>query len=172
MATKAKTLVETKEWFKNTIIPKRIASAGFSPNRIWKSPLAIMKGNTEDPNGLCGDAAAYVIDEFDKEYDTDSTTDGYLIGVILWKGSISNHIANVMLMKGKVGPEIYKWDKTSRSARSAILTAASYTSFDLLRLYVYDLYYKKATTVEDWWKDLDSDMGGTIKIGRSHNIDE
>jgi hypothetical protein len=173
MASKTvKTLAETRDWFKSTVIPKRTASAGFSGNRVWKSPQAIFRGNTEDPDGLCGDAAAYVIDEFYKEYDNYITSDGYTIGVILWKGKISNHIANVMLVKGKVGPEVYKWDSTSKTAITASPTVSSYSSPDLLRLYVYDLYYKKATTVEAWWQDLDSDMGGSIKIGRLFSIDD
>jgi hypothetical protein len=34
-----------------------------------------------------------------------------------------------------------------------------------LTLHVYDLYYKKKTNVEMWWKGLDSGNGGTVKLG-------
>ena len=164
-------LAATKTWFENTIVPQRAASAGFSLNRLWKSPLALFRGNTEDPDGLCGDAAAYVYERFFTDFGDYITTDGFQIGLVLWNGRISNHIANVMLAKKKTAPETYKWDSKRRVAVSTA-GVAQYTSSQLLKLYVYDLYYKKASTVELWWKDLDGAMGGSVKIALLHNIDD
>lgn len=183
MPTKTPTSLEnTKKWFSNDIIPQRTTSAGFSGNRLWKSPRAIFSGNIEDPNGLCGDAAAFVVDEFFNEYNDYITSDGYQIGLVLWQGSFSNHIANLMLLKNKTGPETYKWDAEKKSAvliknprycsPGKNQPSSSYTSSDILGLYVYDLYYKKITSVKDWWFSLDSDFGGHIKIGQLHNIDD
>ncbi|MEP6503780.1 MAG: hypothetical protein ABJD97_10635 [Betaproteobacteria bacterium] len=173
VATKTvKPLAETKDWFVKTIVPKRTAAAGFSGNRLWKSPIALVRGNSEDPNGLCGDTSAFVVEAFYDEFDNYTTSDGYLIGLVLWEGKFSNHIANVMLVKGKVGPEIYSWSSTTHAAVSKTPTTSSYSSGDLLRLNVYDLYYKRATTVEAWWKDLDSGMGGTLKIGQLSSISD
>ena len=98
------------------------------------------------------------------------TSDGYTIGLILWKGGISNHIANVMLLKNKVGPEVYEWRSSSRTVVTRSPSAYSYSSSELSGLYVYDLYYKYATTVGVWWKDRDSDMGGSVKIGQLFSI--
>lgn len=168
---KTRSLADTKTWFEQTIIPQRTASAGFSFNRLWKSPRALFKGNIEDPDGLCGDAAAYVYERFFNDFGDYITTDGFQIGMILWNGRISNHIANVMLVKKKTAPETYKWDSKRRVAVSAA-SGGQYTSSQLLKLYVYDLYYKQTSTVQLWWKDLDSSMGGTVKIALLHNIED
>jgi hypothetical protein len=164
----APTLEQTKAWFKDSVLPKRTAAAGFSTNRLWKSPRALVRGNTEDPNGLCGDAAAFVVEEFLRKFGQLHTADGFFLGVILWEGSISNHIANVMLIRNKTSPESYKWNSKTRIA--VPVGEGSYTSAQLLGLQVLDLYYKKEHHVLDWWKGLASGMSGKVKIGTYANI--
>ena len=165
-------LSDTRKWFEQIIIPKRTARAGFSGNRLWKSPRALIFGNSDDPDGICGDAASFVVENFYNEYGDYNTSDGFTIGLVVRKGDILNHMANVMLQKGKVGPETYKWDNTMRRAISMAPTPSSYVSSDLLRLSVYDLYYKKISTIEAWWRNLDSKMNGSIKIGQLYSIED
>jgi hypothetical protein len=164
-------MATVKTWFKDKVISRRTASAGFSGNRLWKSPQAIVRGNTEDPNGLCGDAAAYVAEAFYKDLGSYETSDGFQIGVVLWSGTITNHIANALLLK-KPYPQSYRWNATAKAAVQSPPTAAGYSSAYLLRVVVLDLYYKEAPqTLETWWKERSAAMDGTIKIGFIYNID-
>lgn len=71
----------------------RTAWAGFSPNRIWKGPKALAAGNSEDPDGLCGDASVFMSEAFYKECGDDDTTDGFTLARILWNGTVGNPIA-------------------------------------------------------------------------------
>ena len=153
-------LADTDKWFKDKIILQRTAWSGFSPNRIWKSPRGLVVGNQPDPNGLCGDASQYVHDEMYDNFDTWETDDRYRMALIKWEGAVFNHIANVMVKKGKVAVQEYKM---SGGKLRLVSGTAQYTQAELMDLHVYDLYYKKLTTVSAWWKDRD-DMGGTIKI--------
>ena len=45
-----------------------------------------------------------------------------------------------------------------------------YTAAELKDLHVYDLYYKKSTTLQDWWNDLDS-LGGTVRISLEQEME-
>ena len=166
------TLKEADDWFNDTILPKRTASAGFSANRVWKSPRDLVKGNTEDPDGLCGDAAAFVYEELSTESGDYTTSDGYHLGLVLWKGAITNHMANVMLVRTKIAVQQYSWDAKKRAVVS-VSGKAQYGTTELLTLHVYDLYYKnKATSLEVWWKARDASQNGTIKLGFPYNIDD
>ena len=64
------TLEEVKQWFENEIIPKRTTSAGLSSNRVsmfFSHPIDYFFGeNKANPNGLCGDAADYVLKAYKK----------------------------------------------------------------------------------------------------------
>jgi hypothetical protein len=165
------TLAAVDEWFKDSILPARTAFSGISPNRVWKSPKAILKGNTEDPNGLCGDTTYFVQESFYAKFGDYRTSDGYHMGVVLWEGSVSNHIANVLMEQSKTRTQSYRWNPKTASALS--VGPAQYSSSALLALPVYDLYYKKKrTTLKSWWSLLDAHMGGTIKIALLHNIDD
>jgi hypothetical protein len=134
--------------------------------------MALVRGNTDDPDGLCGDASSYVIEAFWDAFGDYSTSDGYCIGLVLWEGVLSNHIANVMLVGKKVGPEVYRWNKATKTASTDKPGTDSYGSAELLRLEVFDLYYKKTTNLKDWWTSLDGSMGGTVKVGQLHSIED
>ena len=72
----------------------------------------------------------------------------------------------------KIVPQKYKWDAKKKLV-SCISKAGQYGTTELITLHVYDLYYKKkAISLEMWWKELASYMGGTIKLGLPHNIDD
>lgn len=165
------TLTEADKWFTDKVVPLRTASAGFSINRVWKGPLSFVKGNDEDPNGICGDAALFVFEEFYRQFGDYTTTDGYRIAMVLWQGAISNHIANVMLPAAKAGAQKFSWDTRSR-ALTCLSGVCRYNSHDLFALHVYDLYFKKSSSLEQWWRDRDSSMDGTLKLGMPTTIDD
>ena len=169
--TSEPTLNGADRWFQDSVVPMRTTAAGFSPNRHWKSPARMVTGNQEDPNGLCGDAAFFVNEEFFRKFGGYTTLDGFQIGVILWNGEMLNHIANVMLPKQKTAPQKYVW----RDAANDIVGVSGKIQFaasELWPLHVYDLYYKQATTVDVWWSWRDSNFGGSIKLGMIYNIDD
>ena len=169
---KSPTLAQTDDWFNDTILAKRTASAGFSANRIWKSPRDLVSGNTEDPDGLCGDAAAFVYEQFWRNFNDYATSDGFNIGLVLWKGTVLNHMANVMLLRTKIAVQEYSWDSTKRAIK-LVSGKAQYSTTEFLTLHVYDLYYKKKqTTLESWWKARDASQSGTVKLGFPYNIDD
>jgi hypothetical protein len=154
-------LADADQWFDTEVIPKRTAWSGGSPNRIWKSPRDWVTGNQSDPNGLCGDTSSYVDDQMWNDFQTKVTDDGYELVVILWDGKVLNHIANVMAVKGKTAVQEYKM---TNGVLTLVSGTQQYTQADLFGLHVYDLYYKKRTTVGAWWKDQDGDYGGTLKL--------
>lgn len=157
-------LVEAEAWFKDECVPKRTASAGFSGNRLWKTPQSLFRGNAEDADGLCGDAALFCCEEYYRKFDDYSTSDGFIIGMVLWEGVFLNHIANVMLVSKKAVHETYTFHKDTKMV-SCRKPVATYGTAELLRLRVFDLYYKKACSLREWWHDLDA-LGGRITIGQ------
>jgi len=80
MATTANqpTLAAVDRWFRERVLPARTAYAGFSPNRLWKGPVSLVRGNEEDPNGLCGDAALYVHERFFADFGDYRTSEGHI----------------------------------------------------------------------------------------------
>ena len=163
------TLAEATEWFKEKVIPRRTTVSGFSGNRLWKTPMALVRGNTEDPNGLCGDTTSFVAEEYYRQNKDYRTSDGYIIGMVLYEGSILNHIANVMLVESMIRKETYTYDSKTQTA-TATDGKGRYDTPSLFRLQVFDLYYKQAQDLRTWWKDQDSDFGGTITIGLQHDF--
>jgi hypothetical protein len=177
MAGTTPSLADIDTWFDKKILPQRTAWSGVSLNRVYKSPHRIFAGNQSDPNGLCGDTTLFVFDSFDATFKTTVwTSDGYQLGAILWKGFASNHMANVMLPKAAArmqtfvmaGPTPVPLSVASLQQRASFVpkakSAADLGGKQLLDLHVYDLYYKKRTTVAAWWKDLD-DMKGELTVG-------
>jgi hypothetical protein len=160
-------IVQADDWFKQQVVPKRTASSGLSANRVWKTPRDVFTGNQEDPNGLCGDAALFVCEQFFRDFKDYTTRDGYFIGVILWESSLAkriNHIANVMLPMNKKILQGYSWNKSTGSLLATSATV-QYSGPDLLNLHTYDLYYKESANVDAWWKRRDAGRGGTITVG-------
>jgi len=177
-------LIEIDRWYETAILPKRTAAAGFSGNRVWKSPRGWVKGNIDDPNGLCGDVSTWLAHQFDDAFRDVYTTDGYQLGMILWNGTVLNHIANVMMPKDKATRQKFVTVGTvtqnmsgdtawSRLQKRPAGVAKKYllAGRDLMGLRVYDLYHKmKPTTVDKWWKHLDGGMNGTVEVGLEHEF--
>lgn len=172
MGNMSPSLAEIDAWFDRKILPQRTAWSGLSPSRVYKTPQRWFTGNQSDANGLCGDATLYVFDSYDATYKTTVwTSDGYQLGAVLWKGVATNHMANVMLPKAAaryqtfvlVGNVPMSRAAYSLQQRASFVAkdrgAANLAGKDLLALHVYDLYYKKRTTVGAWWEDLDQKKG-------------
>jgi hypothetical protein len=161
------TLAEADTWFEREILPERTAwPGGFSAYRyVWAGPRGIVKrANTPDPNGLCGDAVLWVKSRFLSYFDTFRTKDGYRLGLIQWDGSVLNHAACVMMKADKYQFQSYKmeWQFPDRKL-SLVKGVEEYTQDELFALRVYDLYFKKMTTVKDWWSNCDN-MDGVISL--------
>jgi hypothetical protein len=109
MAVKTPMLPLVDNWFDKTIVPARTAWSGLSPSRVYKTPRALTVGNLSDPNGLCGDATQFVIEAFDKAFSDTWTPDGYRLCVVLWTGLVANHMANVMLPRGKSEEQEFRY---------------------------------------------------------------
>ena len=172
MALQTPSLADIDAWFDKKILPQRTAWSGVSPNRIYKTPHRKVAGNQSDPNGLCGDTTLFVFDSYDATFKTTVwTSDGYQLGAVLWNGFVSNHMANVMLPKAAarlrtfvmVGSAPMSRATYSLQQRASFVpkakTAADLDGKELLSLHVYDLYYKKRTTVGAWWEELDHRKG-------------
>ena len=176
-------LIEIDRWFVTAMLPKRTTVAGFSGNRLWKTPRDMFTGNVEDPNGLCGDCATFVTNEFDKIFRDRDTPDGYQLGMVLWNGTVLNHIANVMMPTAKSTRQKFvtvgkattnlSGDNAWKHANKIKSVQARYliTGPEVLGLRVYDLYYKmKPTTLGAWWKDRDGGMNGTVEVGMEYEF--
>jgi hypothetical protein len=170
-ALKIPSLADVDDWFDNQIIKTRTAAAGFSLNRIINGPRALISGNRSDANGLCGDAASYVVDRFIDDLSVQKTSDGYMIGCILWKGAILNHIANVMLASGKAAKQTYEAVGDHLNLKQPVKGDPQYSMNELRGLHVYDLYYKKRSTVGAWWKERDDGLGGAITVALMSDMD-
>jgi len=168
------TLAEAKKWFVETAIPLRTVARGYSTNRIWKG---FRSENVEDANGLCGDVSIFVAEEYFRHFKDFGTSDGYIIGSVLWEGESLiqfNHIANVMLLRSRSRKESYIYDSSKRQtellappAHGVIGSrAGQYDTASLFALWVFDLYYKMPPhPLGVWWMDRDSSRGGKITIG-------
>jgi hypothetical protein len=181
------TLDEAKKWFVEKVIPLRTAARGYSANRLWKSPIALVRGgNEEDPNGLCGDVADFVSQEYRRWYNDFRTSDGYILGLVLWEGGLQNHIANVMLLQSKTSKERYTYDSSKQQIKlfappKATMTpvrgtgerTGQYNTVTLLALWVFDLYYKMPPhTLGHWWSDRDMSRSGMVTIGFKKDLAE
>lgn len=163
MANGEPDLREVISWFESDMVPKRTAAAGFSGNRLWKTPaMWIRGGNVEDPNGLCGDAAWYLHEQFWQAFNGYHTRDGFQIGMVLWEGTVLNHIACVMRVKNKASRRTYTYDARARKAKCEG-GDGEYGTSELMRLAVLDLYYKTHSDLRTWWKDRD-DLDGTVTL--------
>jgi len=171
-------LIEVDRWYETAMLPKRTAAAGFSGNRAWKSPRGWVKGNEDDPNGLCGDVSTFLAHAFEDEFRDLYTTDGFQLGMILWNGTVLNHIANVMLPKDKAVRQKFvtvgvittnmsgdnAWKRLHK--RPSVQAKYLLSGPELMKVRVYDLYYKmKPTTVDKWWRHCDGGMNGTVEVG-------
>ena len=166
-------------WFETTILPDRTTWSGFSGNRIWKAPRGLLMGNQDDPNGLCGDTATYVLHQFEDTFRSIHTPDGYQMGLVLWNSVVFNHIANVMLpvkratwqrfvTVGTITTNISKDTAWSRMKNRPTKVKSEHviSGKEMMQLRVYDLYYKmKPTTVAEWWKHVDGGLNGRVEVG-------
>ena len=80
-------------------------------------------------------------------------------------------MANVMMPRTKTAVQKHKCDAGQNAVRF-VSGKGQYGAAELLTLQVYDLYYKKRTSLQMWWSWRDSDMDGTVKLGFPYGIDE
>ena len=178
MAAPTPSLADIDAWFDRTILPQRTAWSGVSPNRLYKTPHRIVAGNQSDPNGLCADTTLFVFDSFDAAFKTTVwTSDGFQLGAILWQGFVSNHMANVMLPKAAARLQTFVMVGNAPMSRATYSlqqrasfapkakSAADLDGTLLLALHVYDLYFKKRTTVGAWWEERDQQKNGEVTVG-------
>ena len=161
----APTLQEIEVWFTNVIIPKRTAAAGVNTHRIYAAPRALFLGNSPNPNGLCGDAAAFVEQELANTF-LNHTSAGHAFRRILWRSSPFNHEANVVVPTAGMVLLQYETDQNLIYGLQAGQVAYSV----IQDCPVLDLYYKKVYTVDSWWQARSSPRKGKIEIGREHEI--
>lgn len=174
MAKPTPLLAQVDLWFDREIVPKRTAWAGFSPNRIYKTPNRLFAGNKSDPDGLCGDASTFVIEAFNDTFNYPWTPDGYQIGLALWEGAFSNHIASAMLLQKKTALQEFRYvggvliRPTLKQGKllggSPAFAATTMTEAELLDIHIYDLYYRKRTNLGSWWEEIGGKRG-TVRLG-------
>jgi hypothetical protein len=148
------TLIEVDFWFENFIIPFREAGPGFTLNRIVKTPQALIQGNRSDPNGLCGDASAFVLEQYKYCFTNEITFDHFQLAQIVWNDSSEflNHVANIMIPEKFGFNNKYFFD---RANNSIVPIEANFNDdpLNVLSFHVYDLYYKETTqSVAQWWE--------------------
>ena len=165
-------LTEAKKWFDTKIVPKRTTNAGFSPNRIYKSPIALFTGNRPDPNGLCGDASYFVNEKFFETFGDYRTKDGYQFLMVLWEGLVTNHIANVFVPIKNAHVQSYKMTAPDVLHKLKGKPNVSLSKNELLSLEVFDLYYKKRCKLKEWWEISDSALGGQITIAHIYEMSD
>jgi hypothetical protein len=158
------------DWFRTEVIPQRTTNAGGSPNRFYKTPLAKLRGNTADPNGLCGDAQLFVSQQMREKYGGWITSNGYILGDIVWVlGDPDalilnlNHAANVLFPFRHLQQHDFVWSDALHMPVPQE-SRPTMAGRDVLGLWVLDLYYKKAVPLRDWWRGLDSSYRGMIRI--------
>ncbi len=107
----------------------------------------------------------YVSDRALDDLSIGTTRDGFVLGVILWENFIiQNHIANVMLIKGKTGQQKYVANGDHLKLTGPPNTSPQYDFSDLANLHVYDLYYKVRTDAKAWWQMRSSSLSGEITL--------
>ena len=161
---------EVVDWFRSEVVPLRTTNAGGSPNRIYKTPLARLRGNRPDPNGLCGDAQLFVSAKMRETYGGWITSNNYALGDIVWVlGDPDspifnlNHAANVLVPFRHLQLQDFVWSETHHMPVPKENTSAL-AGRDILGLWVLDLYYKRATPLRDWWRSLSSSYAGMVRI--------
>jgi hypothetical protein len=131
----------------------------------------------EDANGLCGDTTLFVAEQYNRDFKDYRTSDGWIVGMILWEGGNFgvNHIANVMLLQVKSRLERYTYDPSKGQTelfvpgletRVSFEKRAQYETAPLLALCIFDLYYKEQPCpLRQWWTYRSASLGGMITIG-------
>lgn len=169
---KLPTSAEVEAWFVREMVPQRTTNAGFSPNRIFKSPQALLRGNNKaDPNGLCGDTTKFVLERIVATWGDIRTSDGFWAEEIVWVlGSTLtpftniNHVALVLWPQKRIAAAEFTWDsRVQYPIQHAHGQDAA--APEIINYRVLDLYYKRASSLGDWWRAMSSDRSGTLHYG-------
>jgi len=158
------TLDEAEVWFVNVMLPKRTWRGGMNLRRVYVGPRAIALGNTPDPNGLCGDAAKFLEQEYVGSF-LQYTRSAESLRRILWRSFPWNHMANIFVPMTIFGLQKYECTGNQVTALQGGVPYSSVRDFRVL-----DLYYKQVYTVDKWWMDRGSGKKGTIEIGLEHEV--
>jgi hypothetical protein len=131
------------EWFMSEIMPKRTIGPGDVSLERGGRVIDHVTGGPPDPNGVCGSAANYVMEQY-QEFGHTGTTLGY----ILWQqASVFTHVANVIMPVSSV--LIYEGSDHTAVAVPETTTPLPFSA--VAQWTVLDLYFKKIGTVESWW---------------------
>jgi hypothetical protein len=145
------------QWFVQDILPMREGSGIPLFDRGGKV-LNHLRGEPADPNGICGSAANFVYQEY-MSFGRKSTLN---IGYILWKQDpFFTHVANVIMPV----PGVYMY---KRLGDDGILEAGtSPMQYPLVKSWtVLDLYFKKVSTVGQWWQSVSYLGWGNLYLDR------
>ena len=161
----APTMQEVEVWFRYLVVPRRTAGQGMNTHRIYRGPIGIFLGNTPNPNGLCGDAALFVEQEFRTAFLHGSQT-GQAWRRILWQASPWNHTANILVPSSGYGLLRYEsWHFDVPLYQKGELP------YDIVKHWtVFDLYYKQIYTIHRWWHARGAPLAGAIEIGMEAEV--
>jgi len=170
-------LAVVDKWFDEEILPKREV-AWFDGN-----PFAL----DSNPNGVCSQAAQFVIDKYYEVFQFQNTTDGYTIGQIVWyrfedwdQAFRSNHTAAVMIkrdIKGSFSHILHKYELKKGKLYARMEKKPQYSEQELLQLHVYDLFNKRRVPLKEWISMVESFgskhlTSNWIKLGTNIQINQ
>jgi hypothetical protein len=140
------TVGEIVQWFVQDILPLRTTGSG-DPSLIHRAGRVIghLSGEPSDPNGICGSAANFVYEQY-----MGLGGKGLTVGYILWKQEpFFTHVANVIMPIA--GVMIY-----DGAEHEGVLELGTVKlPFSMVQHWtVMDLYFKRVSTVEQWWSKV------------------
>lgn len=158
---------EVVQWFLQDMLPLRtigpgnITNLGFMAVRGFKV-LDRLGGKAADPNGICGSAAEFMVEQ----YQAFGNKTPFTLGFILWsQASVFTHVANVLMPREAVLE--YTRDFSGTVSAKAPEGGAVLPFVEVETWTVLDLYFKKTTTVGRWWRDVSYLGWGTMTIDAS-----
>lgn len=133
------------QWFVQDILPQRTGPGVPLFDRGGKV-INHLSGEPADPNGICGSAANYVSEQY-RGFGNDAVL---TVGYILWKQyPFFTHVANVIMPT----PGVYMYRHVDDEG--ILMAGTSKMPFAHVRYWtVIDLYFKKVSTVEQWWRNV------------------
>lgn len=159
---------EVVQWFLQDMMPQRtigpgnVTNLGFMAVRGGKV-LDRLSGKAPDPNGICGSVAEFMVDQ----YQNFGGKTPFTLGYILWmQAKFFTHVANVLVPRLTVLE--YTRDLVSGAVIGEAPEGGVFVPFGEVENWtVLDLYFKKTTTVGQWWRDVSYLGWGTLTIDPS-----
>ena len=155
------------QWFLQEVLPARtigpgnITNGSFMKSRLGKV-IDRFRGGDPDPNGICGAAADYVVEK----YQDFGNQTPFTMGYILWRqGPMFTHVANFLAPQLTVLS--YTRDFAGNVAGAAPEAGYVLPYSSVQHWTVLDLYFMKASTVENWWRAVSYLGWGTLTLDPS-----